>query len=43
MNFVQDILIFDLNKLTNVMTRLKQQMVGIVARLYDPLGFMSPV
>ena len=45
-NFVQDTLIFDLNELTIVMTKLnatKRQIVGITARLYDPLGFISPV
>jgi len=45
-NFVQDTLIFDLNELANAMTKLKatkRQIVGITARLYDPLGFMSPV
>ena len=45
-NFVRDSLIFNLNELANVMTELKatkQQIVGITARLYDPLGFMSPV
>ena len=45
-NFVQDTLIFDLNELANVMNSLKatkRQIVGVTARLYDPLGFMSPV
>ena len=45
-NLVQDALTFDLNELANAMTKLKatkRQMAGITARLYDLLGFMSPV
>ncbi|XP_065917691.1 uncharacterized protein [Dysidea avara] len=45
-NFIQDTLIFDLNELANVMKGLKatkREIVGITARLYDSLGFMSPV
>lgn len=45
-NFVQDTLIFDLNELANAMRSLKatkRQIVGVTARLYDPLGYMSPV
>ena len=45
-NFVQDTLVFDLNELANVMRSLKatkRQIVGMTTRLYDPLGFMSPV
>ena len=45
-NLVQDTLIFDLNELANAMTKLKaakRQIAGITARLYDLLGFMSPV
>ena len=45
-NFVQDTLIFNLNELANVMTKLKatkRQIVHITATLYDPFGFMSPL
>ena len=45
-NFVQDELIFDLNELAILVKKTlptKRQIVAITTKLYDPLGFISPV
>ena len=45
-NFVQDRLVFDLNELAILVCSAeatKRQIVSVASRLYDPLGFISPV
>ena len=45
-NYVQDELLFDLNELAILISTIeptKRHIVGVTAKFYDPLGFVSPV
>ena len=45
-NYVQDELLFDLNELVILISAIeptKRHIVGVTAKFYDPLGFVSPV